>query len=63
MPEHCGRPMTSVELPGVYDGTCFWLCDVCGRWMHRFDRGDRRRAKAEVVGKLCPGKEITPERP
>ena len=56
--EHCGHPMTAVELPEVYDGICFWRCETCGAWAHRFMVGDIRRDTTEVIARLNPDVEI-----
>ena len=40
--------MTGVEVPGIYDGVCFYLCQTCGVWRHRFARSDDRRAKVAL---------------
>ena len=45
----CHGPMTHVELPGVHDGTCAFLCETCGTWRHRFSRDDPRRGKVEAL--------------
>lgn len=45
----CGQFMTSVEIRGVYDGTCAYLCPICGVWRHRFPPGDRRRPAVEAA--------------
>lgn len=48
----CGVPMWSYEAPGVYDGTCFWTCETCGRWKHRFPIGSDRRRRAERFAEI-----------
>ena len=40
--------MMGVEVPSIYDGVCFYLCQTCGVWWHRFARSDDRRAKVEL---------------
>ena len=45
----CHGPMTHVEIRGVYDGTCAYLCDECGVWRHRFSPGDPRREQVEAA--------------
>ena len=40
----CHGDMLRVEIPGVHDGTCAYLCEVCQTWRHRFPRTDPRRA-------------------
>ena len=46
----CHGSMLRVEIPGVYDGTCAYLCEECGVWRHRFPASDtRRRALVETA--------------
>lgn len=33
----CGSETIGVEIQGVYDGICYWLCRACGHREHRFD--------------------------
>lgn len=61
VPTHCDQPMTGVELREVYDGTCYWWCEVCGKWQHRFKPNDPRRARTALLGKLDANDEILPE--
>ena len=50
--------MTAVELPEVYDGACYWLCEPCGAWAHRVAGDDIRRSKTEGLACLHPDVEI-----
>lgn len=31
--------MIGVEIPGLYDGVCYWMCPDCGERWHRFADG------------------------
>ena len=51
-PFECCGPMLYVEVQGVYDGTCAYLCVGCAVWRQRFPVGDiERRA---LVAKAMP---------
>jgi hypothetical protein len=43
--------LIGVEIPGIYDGICYWQCPVDGERWHRFQAGDRRRAAVEKYWK------------
>lgn len=45
---HCDRPMIAVEVPEIYDGTCYWQCEHCAYWEHRFGVDDPRRKKVDA---------------
>jgi len=35
--EKCHGEMAGVQILGVYDGVCYWMCLRCGDRQHRFD--------------------------
>lgn len=41
--------VTAVELRGVYDGVCYWLCEDCDKAYHRFPASDYRHAKIAAL--------------
>lgn len=32
----CRKPAVGVEIEGVYDGVCYWMCESCRVKWHRF---------------------------
>ena len=51
VPQHCSLPMIHVEIPFVYDGALFLLCESCGGWAYRHPAGHYLRARAERVAR------------
>ena len=49
-PNDCDKDqLLSVQVRGLYDGTCYWQCqNYSARW-HRFPAGDRRRNAVERI--------------
>lgn len=47
--ERTGWSTIGVEIPGVYDGVCYWLCPDCDQWWHRFPEGDQRRERVNQL--------------
>lgn len=48
----CGEPYggrwTGIEVPGVYDGVLFWICDVCDvAWSRDWTGFGRRQEVAD----------------
>jgi len=43
----CGDSMIGVELRGIYDGVCYWWCQICERRVHRFPETDPIHARVQ----------------